>query len=138
MPYWVYLLLAGVVILAAVILGRAALFRSRRYAVEPERGIKIDVDRAAGRLSGAVQIPTITASDPEKADRAPFEQFIHYLEEAYPSAHAVMEREIVNGYSLLYRWKGREEGLKPVLFMAHIDVVPVEKGTEQDLSLIHI
>ena len=132
MPYWVYLLLAGVVILAAVILGRAALFRSRRYAVEPERGIKIDVDRAAGRLSGAVQIPTITASDPEKADRAPFEQFIHYLEEAYPSAHAVMEREIVNGYSLLYRWKGREEGLKPVLFMAHIDVVPVEEGTEQD------
>ncbi len=132
MPYWVYLLLAGVVILAAVILGRAALFRSRRYAVDPERGIKIDVDRAAGRLSGAVQIPTITASDPEKADRAPFEQFIHYLEQAYPSAHAVMEREIVNGYSLLYRWKGREEGLKPVLFMAHIDVVPVEKGTEQD------
>jgi carboxypeptidase PM20D1 len=132
MPYWVYLLLAGVVILAAVILGRAALFRSRRYAVEPERGIKIDVDRAAGRLSGAVQIPTITASDPEKADRAPFEQFIHYLEQAYPSAHAVMEREIVNGYSLLYRWKGREEGLKPVLFMAHIDVVPVEEGTEQD------
>ena len=132
MPYWVYLLLAGVVILAAVILGRAALFRSRRYAVDPERGIKIDVDRAAGRLSGAVQIPTITASDPEKADRAPFEQFIHYLEQAYPSAHAVMEREIVNGYSLLYRWKGREEGLKPVLFMAHIDVVPVEEGTEQD------
>ena len=132
MPYWVYLLLAGVVILAAVILGRAALLRSRRYAVEPERGIKIDVDRAAGRLSGAVQIPTITASDPEKADRAPFEQFIHYLEQAYPSAHAVMEREIVNGYSLLYRWNGREEGLKPVLFMAHIDVVPVEEGTEQD------
>jgi hypothetical protein len=46
MPYWVYLLLAGVVILAAVILGRAALFRSRRYAVDPERGIKIEVDRA--------------------------------------------------------------------------------------------
>ena len=49
-----------------------------------------------------------------------------------PSAHGVLEREIVNGYSLLYRWKGRDESLKPVLFLAHIDVVPVEEGTEQD------
>lgn len=132
MPYWVYLLLAGVVILVAMILGRAIAFRSRRYTVEPEHGIKIDVDRAAKRLSGAVQLPTITASDPEKAERAPFEQFIYYLEQSYPSAHAVLKREIVNNYSLLYRWKGREEGLKPVLFMAHSDVVPVEEGTEKD------
>ncbi len=132
MPYWVYLIPAGVVVMLAVILGRTVTFHSRRYTVEPLRGLKIDVDRAAERLSGAVQLPTITASGPEKKDRAPFEQFIRYLEQAYPSAHAVLEREIVNGYSLLYRWKGRDENLKPVLFMAHIDVVPVEEGTEQD------
>ncbi len=132
MPHWVYLILAGVVIIIAVILGRTAAFRSRRYAVEPQRGLKIDVNRAAERLSGAVQLPTITVSDPEKGDWAPFEQFIRYLEQAYPSAHAVLEREIVNNYSLLYRWKGLDQSLKPVLFLAHIDVVPVEEGTEQD------
>ena len=70
MPYWVYLLLAGVVILVAMILGRAIAFRSRRYTVEPEHGIKID---RTGPRSGCLglQLPTITASDPEKAERAP-------------------------------------------------------------------
>lgn len=130
MPYW-YAILAAVVILAAVLLGRTVAFRSRRYTVEPEPGIKIDIDRAARRLSGAIRIPTITASDPEQADRAPFEQFIGYLEQAFPAAHKALEREIVNRYSLLYRWKGDKGGLKPILLMAHIDVVPVEEGTEQ-------
>ncbi|HOA35434.1 MAG TPA: M20 family peptidase [Bacillota bacterium] len=132
MPYLVYLIPAGIVLIIAVILGRTAAFRSRRYAVEPQRSLNIDVDRAAERLSRAVQLPTITVSDPEKGDWGPFEKFIRYLEQAYPSAHGVLEREIVNGYSLLYRWKGRDESLKPVLFLAHIDVVPVEEGTEQD------
>ncbi len=127
-----YLPAAGVVVLAAVILGRAVTFRSRRYRVEAKQGVDIDVSRAAERLAGAIRIPTITASDPRKADRAPFEQFIRYLEQAFPSLHGALEREIINGYSLLYRWKGRDESLKPVLLMAHIDVVPVEKGTEED------
>ena len=131
MPYWGYLILAGAIILVAVLLGRTFFFRSRRYKVEPLPGVEVDVERAAERLSGAVQIPTITASDPEKADRAPFEQFIRYLEEAFPAAHEVLEREIVNRYSLLYRWRGSDENLKPVLLMAHIDVVPIEEGTEQ-------
>ena len=131
MPHWGYLILAGVAILVAVLLGRTIFFRSRRYTVEPLPGIKIDVERAAKRLSGAVQIPTITAPDPEKADRAPFEKFIRYLEQAFPAAHKALEREIVNNYSLLYRWKGSGGELKPALLMAHIDVVPVEEGTEQ-------
>lgn len=133
MPNWSYpLIAAGVFILLAVLLGRAVAFRSRRYAVGPERAPGIDIGGAAERLSGAVQIPTITASDPERADRAPFEQFIRYLEGAYPSAHRALEREIVNRYSLLYRWRGRDAGRKPVLLMAHIDVVPVEAGTAGD------
>ena len=129
---WVYYLLAaGGLILAVVLLSRAAAFRSRRYTVRPEQGIAIDRLRAAERLSGAIRIPTITAPEPERAERAPFEQFIAYLEQAYPRVHELVEREIVNRYSLLYRWKGRDESLKPALLMAHIDVVPVEEGTEQ-------
>lgn len=133
MPYLSYYLIAAVLLmLAVVLLGRALSFRSRRYHVEPVPGLKIDSKRAARRLSGAIRIPTITAPDPQKANRAPFEQFISYLEETFPAVHEALEREIVNDYSLLYRWRGREEALKPILLMAHSDVVPVEKGTEQD------
>ena len=43
-----------------------------------------------------------------------------------------MKREIVNDYSLLYRWQGSDPSLKPILLNAHTDVVPVEPNTEAD------
>jgi carboxypeptidase PM20D1 len=44
--------------------------------------------------------------------------------------HATLTREIVNDYSLLYTWKGTDTNLKPILLLAHMDVVPVDSGTE--------
>jgi carboxypeptidase PM20D1 len=44
--------------------------------------------------------------------------------------HVLLEREVVGGHSLLYRWPGRDSTLKPILLLAHQDVVPVEPGTE--------
>jgi len=43
-----------------------------------------------------------------------------------------LKREIVNDYSLLYRWQGSDPSLKPILLNAHTDVVPVEPNTEAD------
>jgi carboxypeptidase PM20D1 len=42
----------------------------------------------------------------------------------------VLERETVATYSLLYTWRGTDPSLKPILLAAHLDVVPVELGTE--------
>jgi carboxypeptidase PM20D1 len=38
---------------------------------------------------------------------------------------------VVNDYSLLYTWEGQGTGA-PILLLAHLDVVPVEAGTEAD------
>ena len=44
----------------------------------------------------------------------------------FPRVHATLEREIVNDYTLLYRWKGDgSSNLQPFLLMSHLDVVPV-------------
>jgi len=131
MLVWGYLL-AATILLLALVLGRTVAFRSRRYAVKPQPVGEINVDRAAERLGGAVRLPTIYFPHSADTERAPFEQFIRYIESAYPAVHAALEWEIVNNYSLLYCWKSHGEGLKPILFSAHIDVVPVEAGTEQD------
>ena len=40
--------------------------------------------------------------------------------------------EVINQYSLLLRWPGSDATAAPILFTAHMDVVPVEPGTEQD------
>lgn len=34
----------------------------------------------------------------------------------------------VNDFSLLFTWEGADPGLKPLLLMSHIDVVPAPTG----------
>src|SRR5207248_3228818 len=52
-----------------------------------------------------------------------------HLERSFPRVHATLARETVGGLSLVYIWRGREAALKPVLFMAHLDVVPIEEAS---------
>lgn len=92
--------------------------------------VKIDPDLAAKHLSGAVQIRTIGYDDITKTDTAAFEEFASYLEKTYPAVHRTVTCEKINGLSLLYHWKGKYPDKKPALFCAHIDVVPVEQGTD--------
>lgn len=126
----VLIIIILLVLLAAYILLRIFMFKSKRYGVEKEECPKIDLDRAVKNLSEAVKLKTISYFDKAKIDWGEFERFIKFLEEAYPLVHSKMERERINKYSLLYKWKGRDKDKKPVLFMGHIDVVPVEEGSE--------
>jgi carboxypeptidase PM20D1 len=41
-----------------------------------------------------------------------------------------LRRERIGAHSLLYIWQGSEPGLPGILFLAHIDIVPVEPGSE--------
>jgi carboxypeptidase PM20D1 len=92
--------------------------------------IDVDVDGAAKRLAEAVRIPTVS-SEPDAARRdATFGEFHALLARHYPAVTGALQRAIVNGSSLLYTWPGRHPAAKPILLMAHLDVVPVEAGTE--------
>jgi carboxypeptidase PM20D1 len=59
-----------------------------------------------------------------------FQRLHAYLAEAFPAVHSRLQREAVGGHSLLYTWKGADASLKPILLMGHLDVVPIEPGTE--------
>ena len=86
----------------------------------------------AERLGMAVRFKTISYQDREQIDYAQFEAFRDYLETSFPRVFSTLEVETVGGYSLLLRWPGTDAALPPVLFTAHMDVVPVEPGTESD------
>jgi len=43
---------------------------------------------------------------------------------------AQLQREVVGTHSLRHTWQGTDSSLKPALLAAHMDVVPVEPGTE--------
>lgn len=96
----------------------------------PAPPIALDQAGAVQRMAGAVRIPTVSHGEPEKNDPAQLDAFAAYLETSFPRAHATLARERV-GKSLLFTWAGKDPAAAPLLLLAHMDVVPIEPGTEQ-------
>ncbi|MFH1539795.1 MAG: M20 family peptidase [bacterium] len=126
----IFALVLGVLIV--VMAARTVAFSSKQMKVEPIGRDEVDAGAASGRLAGAIRFRTISYQDPEKMEVEEFLGLHKYLEDNFPGVHRELKKEIVADYSLLYTWEGRETGLKPILLMSHIDVVPVEQGTEGD------
>jgi carboxypeptidase PM20D1 len=103
---------------------------SRQLRVPAAPALAVDEAAAAERLAGAVRFRTVSYEAPSAASRDELTKLHGYLERSFPHAHAVLQREVVGGYSLLYTWPGRDPAAKPILLMAHQDVVPVAPGTE--------
>ena len=88
-------------------------------------------EKAVRHLSEAVRINTTSYMDTSKINYAAFDELHRKLKEWYPEIMKQGEYQEID-YSVLIRIEGSDPSLKPALFMAHQDVVPVVKGTEQD------
>lgn len=121
-------------ILIAILLIRAAGFRSRQVSVGPIQAIAIDRDQLAERLSQAIQFKTISLQGSADPGAEEFRRFHTFIDQSFPHVAQQLRKELVGGYSLLYSWPGKDPQLKPALLMAHLDVVPVEATTESSWS----
>lgn len=118
-----------VCVLLAIMVVRATRL-TRPTMREAPVSIALDETAAAERLAGALRFQTISHQEADKVDAAAFRGLHGYLETAFPAAHRGLKKETVGGLSLLYRWEGRNPALKPIILMSHLDVVPVDPGTE--------
>jgi carboxypeptidase PM20D1 len=75
------------------------------------------------RFRRLLRIPTVAPDGTDSDGWDAFDAFRAALVEEYPRVHGELEREVVAGHSLLYRWRGEPEG-DPLVLMAHYDVVP--------------
>ena len=100
------------------------------YINENEYG-DLNADEAVRHLSEAVQINTTSYMDTSKIDYAAFDLFHEKIQEWYPQIMKHGEYRKID-HSVLIRVEGSDPSLKPALFMAHQDVVPVVEGTEAD------
>lgn len=123
---------AGLLAAAAGNAVHAALFKPEKRELSPLPEEEFNVERYRKNLSKAIQFKTISNRDSSLVDWKEFEKFHKYLDEAYPLIAKKLEKEIVPPANLIYRWKGKRDDLKPIALLAHQDVVPVSKGTEQD------
>jgi len=78
---------------------------------------------AIERFRSLLKLSTISHADESQTDWAVFDRFIERVQSLYPALHAVLDRELVAGHSLLYRWRGAGTD-DPTVLMAHYDVVP--------------
>lgn len=117
-------------VLLLVVLVRTALFRPRADDVPavPPASIR---PGAAERLAASLSFRTISHEDSAAFDPAAFQALHRHLRTSFPRAHSDLDQETVGAYSLIYRWTGSDSAAKPIAVIGHMDVVPVEPGTEQ-------
>ncbi len=123
-------LLGLLVLLVAVLAINTLRQGSRQLSVPPVAKLAVDDKAVAERLGGAIRFQTIASRDDPDANAAEFRKLHDYLQQRYPKTHATLKRELVGGLSLLYTWPGTDPQAKPILLLAHQDVVPVSPGTE--------
>jgi carboxypeptidase PM20D1 len=128
------LALLGVVVVAlAVVVGAKTLtMPSRQLAVAAVEPVKVDGTAAAGRLAAAVRFKTIASAEDADASGAEFSGLHALLQTTFLKAHAVLQREVIGKYGLVYAWPGSDTKAAAIGLMAHQDVVPIAPGTEGD------
>jgi carboxypeptidase PM20D1 len=124
----IFLGIAGIFI--AAILIRTARFTSRQVQPGPVQIFAVDRDSAARRLSRAIQFKTVSLQGPDDSRSVEFRRLHAFIESSFPQVHQHLTKEVIGDYSLLYTWPGKNKRLKPLLLMAHMDVVPVDPATE--------
>ena len=82
-------------------------------------------DRGVTKLQTLVRIPTVSYRDWDAIDTAAFDGFVEELAAQFPLLHEHLELTRIHTHGLLFHWRGRTPD-RPVVLMAHLDVVPVE------------
>ena len=127
-------LAAALCLLIAVLVVRTLQF------VPPEQAVGnslVEVEWQAeplvGGLAAALRYPTISYDDPQKVDQQAFADFHDFLRQRFPQVFETLSVQRFDN-SLLLHWAGADSAAKPIMLIAHQDVVPVIPGTEEDWS----
>ena len=82
-------------------------------------------DRVVSALQALVRIPTVSDRDPARVDTTAFDRLLDELATQFPLLHERLDLTRVGTHGLLFHWAGASAE-RPVVLMAHLDVVPVD------------
>jgi len=122
----------ALLLLIAVMGVRTLMQPSLQVEVEAVAKVHLDETALAARLASALRFPTISSSKMSGPELQPFADLLDWFEINYPTVYSQLRAERVAQHSLVLTWLGADASAAPGLFMAHLDVVPVEPGTEAD------
>lgn len=118
------LLLLLILVLLAVIIVNTINFKVSQTNVETIE--KIDTrEGAALRLAEAISIRTVSFEDEADFDSTQFQLFNSFIADNYPTLFSKSEHSTFSSFSHLFKLKGSDLSLEPVILMGHHDVVPI-------------
>ncbi len=121
-----YIVLAILAVLVAVIFIRTLLFVPKKTEALDVYPVTFDREKAAASLSEMIKCKTVSDKNPENEDEGEFEKFKMLLPTLFPLLHEKCEFSSPNKRALLYRWQGKSEK-NPTVLMAHYDVVSADE-----------
>ncbi|MBL4888282.1 MAG: M20/M25/M40 family metallo-hydrolase [Flavobacteriaceae bacterium] len=123
----VLLLLLSIVLIFGIYLVFNALnFKTKQINYEPIEVLEVN-SSSKENFSKAIKIKTISPENAIDFDSIQFHRFTNFLKNTYPLVDSLLEKKMFNSFSFLYKWSGSDLTLKPIILMAHLDVVPVIK-----------
>lgn len=120
-------ILIGIGLLLSIFIINFFLFNSPVVQLSPLLDDSpIDKQAVAQRLSRSIQFKTVSSTPLEPSAKQAFIRFHQFLKKSYPLIHTNLQLTKVGELSLLYRWRSENPDAKPLLFLSHQDVVPVD------------
>lgn len=124
------ILLTGILILVIVVVIRTLNLKSLQNPIEIPVSDLPEIPGSIERLAQSITFKTVSYDDTSKIDYSQFLNFHEFLKTNYPLTFENLDVEVINRYTLMLLWKGKDEQLPPGIFMAHQDVVPVDDDSK--------
>jgi carboxypeptidase PM20D1 len=130
------LALGILVVGVATVAARTVVFAPAGVALADEIKLAVppafNLAEAAKHLGAAIRFQTVSHQEASENKLEEWQKLNSWMQATYPAAHAEMAREVIADRTLIYHWQGSDAAAKPIILMAHQDVVPVTEGTEKD------
>ena len=120
----------AIFIIIIILIINALTLKSKQIPKDNNTHKNIDIQGAVDRLSKSITYKTISYDDTSMIDYQSFLDFHTFLRSSFPKVFAQLEEEMVNNYTMVLKWEGKNPNLPPAIFMAHQDVVPVSDDTK--------
>ncbi len=120
--WWLYLIIS---VIAALVLFLILKTMIHKKVLKPKKvkSIEVDEDTIIKHFIEKIQLKTVSYLDKTKIDQQAFKDFKKHLQDAYPNIKTQATYQEI-GTGVLFHIRGQKSD-KPIILMAHFDVVPV-------------
>lgn len=126
------LLVFILLVIIVILLFNTLTVHSKQSQVVPVEPMSLNT-KAIGRLAQAIKLPTVSTP---VMDTTAFKEFKTFIKQKFATifTHTAFEHQYINEFSSIIKWNGRNPNKKPVLFLAHQDVLDPDLKTIPEWS----